>query len=64
MKKVLSIILILVMTTLCFTNVSAFQSTATIEIGDVSSDIQKKVKPLKEKDWTVCIYMCGTDLES
>ena len=64
MKKVLSIILILVMTTLCFTNVSAFQSTATIEIGDVSSDIQNKVKPLKEKDWTVCIYLCGTDLES
>ncbi|MEE1048350.1 MAG: clostripain-related cysteine peptidase [Clostridia bacterium] len=64
MKKALSIILILVITTLCFTNVLAFQSTATIEIGGVSSDIQKKVKPLKEKDWTVCVYMCGTDLET
>ena len=64
MKKVLSIILILVMTTLCFTNVSAYQSAATIEIGDVSSNVRSKVVPLKEKDWTVCIYMCGTDLET
>ena len=64
MKKVLSIILALVMTTLCFTNVSAYQSNSTLEIGDVSSDIRSKVVPLKEKDWTVCIYMCGTDLET
>lgn len=64
MKKVLSIILILVMATFLFTNVSAYQSAATIEIGDVSSDIRSKVVPLKEKDWTVCIYMCGTDLET
>ena len=64
MKKILSIILILVMTTLCFTSVSAYQSSGTIEIGDVSSDIRRKVTPLKGKDWTVCIYMCGTDLET
>ena len=64
MKKVLSIILILVMTTLSFTSVSAFQSLDVVEIGDVSSDIRREVTPLKEKDWTVCIYMCGTDLET
>lgn len=64
MKKALSLILALVMTTLCVANVSAFQSTATIEIGEVSSDIKKEVVPLKEKDWTVCMYMCGTDLET
>ena len=64
MKKVLSIILALVMTSLCFTNVLAYQSSGTIEIGDVSSEIKKNVTPLKEKDWTVCIYMCGTDLET
>ena len=64
MKKVLSIILILLMKSLCFTSVSAYQSYDTIKIGDVSSDIHRKVTPLKEKDWTVCIYMCGTDLET
>ena len=64
MKKALSIILIFVMTTLCFANVSAHQSSGAIEIGNVSSDIRKYVEPLKEKDWTVCIYMCGTDLET
>ena len=52
------------MATLCFIGVSAFQSAATIEIGDVSSDVQSVVKPLEKKDWTVCIYLCGTDLES
>ena len=64
MKKVLSIIMALVMTTLCVTNASAYQSSDTIKIGDVSSDIRREVKPLEEKDWTVCIYMCGTDLET
>ena len=64
MKKVLSIILALAMTTLCVINAAAFQSANVIEIGDVSSDIRSKVVPLKEKDWTVCIYMCGTDLET
>ena len=64
MKKVLSIVLAFVMTTLCFTGVSAFQSTAAIEIGDVSAEIKKAVEPLREKDWTVCVYMCGTDLET
>ena len=64
MKKALSIILILVMTTICFTNVSAFQSTDALVIGEVSSEIRGEVTPLKEKDWTVCIYMCGTDLET
>ena len=64
MKKILSIILTLVMTTLCYVNVSAYQSSDTIEIGDVSSDIRSKVVPLKDKEWTVCIYMCGTDLET
>ena len=64
MKKILSIILVLVMTTLCVTGVSAYQSSDTIEIGAVSSQIKKKVTPLKEKDWTVCVYMCGTDLET
>ena len=64
MKKIFSIILILAMTSLCFTSVSALQSSDTLEIGDVSSDVRSKVVPLKEKDWTVCIYMCGTDLET
>lgn len=64
MKKVFSIILIFIMTTLCCMSVSAFQSAGTIEIGDVSSDIQSVVKPLNKKDWTVCVYLCGTDLES
>ena len=64
MKKILSIIIIVVMTTFCYANVSAAQSSATIEIGNVSSDIRREVTPLKEKDWTVCVYMCGTDLES
>ena len=64
MKKVLSVVLVFAMTTFCFINVSAFQSTATIEIDDVSSEIRSEVEPLKEKDWTVCIYMCGTDLET
>ena len=64
MKKVLSVILLFVMTTLCCMSVSAFQSNGTIEMGDVSSDIQSVVKPLGKKDWTVCIYMCGTDLET
>ena len=64
MKKVLSIIMAFVMTILCFTNVSAIQSNSLLEIGEVSSEIRSKVAPLKEKDWTVCIYMCGTDLET
>lgn len=64
MKKLLSIILVFVLTTLCFINVSAFQSNSALEIGDVSEQIRNEVTPLNEKDWTVCIYMCGTDLET
>ena len=64
MKKVLSIVLALIIASLCLTNVFGYQSSDAIEIGDVSSEIKSKVTPLKEKDWTVCIYMCGTDLET
>ena len=64
MKKLLTVIILLIMTTLCVTNASAFQSKKAIEIGEVSSDIKESVKPLSKKDWTVCIYVCGTDLET
>ena len=64
MKKLLTVIILLIMTTLCVTNASAFQSKKVIEIGEVSSDIKESVKPLSKKDWTVCIYVCGTDLET
>lgn len=64
MKKALSIILAFVMTTLCLANVSAYQSADAIEIEDVSSEIKEQVAPLDKKDWTVCLYMCGTDLET
>ena len=64
MKKLLTVIILLIMTTLCVTNASAFQSKKVIEIGEVSSDIKESVKPLPEKDWTVCIYVRGTDLET
>lgn len=64
MKKIISIIMILAMVSVCFTNVSAYQSSDPVVIDGVSSDIRREVTPLKEKDWTVCIYMCGTDLET
>lgn len=37
---------------------------ANVTIEPASNAIAKKLGPMKKKDWTVAIYMCGSDLES
>ncbi|MDD6483523.1 MAG: clostripain-related cysteine peptidase [Clostridiales bacterium] len=44
--------------------VFAAKSSDAIKIGESPIPAAENIKVLPQSDWTVCVYMCGTDLES
>ena len=65
-RRPLSVLLALVL--LLSLTVSAFAAEpadgkAPVTVDPASSIAAKQLKPLEKKDWTIAIYLCGSDLE-
>ena len=63
LKRITAILIVLLMLVGTIP-VLAHQSRGALEIGTSLILAEENIKPLAKSDWTVCVYMCGTDLES